>query len=194
MTSLSTLLLRVMYAPLDYVHPQRFAKPAGLLSSGVQQAVNHHLIKQYSLPTTLDFTLGSGDFSQRLVNEWKLLPIVAWLLGCKIVRGSLAMNGQFPVLPAVAQRFIALPVPCPALPSAVSVSKSDIELIGARYLSQLSPHLPLAIAKRLPLVFAPEPGDKENLLSDLLSDSSVNSPINRSLLTFAFDYAKNSSD
>jgi len=194
MTSLRTLLLRVMYAPLDYVNPQRFVKPAGVLSPGVQRAVNHHLIKQYGLPTALDFTVGSGDFSQRLVSEWKLLPLVAWLLGCKIVRGSLAMNGQFPALPPVAQRFIALPVPCPALPSAISVSKSDIELIGARYLSQLAPHLPAALAQRLPLVFAPEPGDKENLLSGLLYDPCVNSPINRSLITFAFDYAKNSSD
>jgi len=190
MTPSRVSLLRVMYAPLDYVHPQRFVKPAGVLSSGVQQAVNHHLIKQHSLPTALDFTVDSGDFSQRLVSEWKLLPVVAWLLGCKIVRGSLAIGGQFAALPAVAQRFIALPVPCPALPSDVSVSKSDIELIGARYLSQLTPHLPAALTQRLRLVFAPEFDNEDALLSDLL----VNSPINRSLFTFAFDYAKNSSD
>lgn len=179
-------LLRVMYAPLDYVHPQRFHKPAEVLSSGVQQAVNHHLIRQYSLPTALDFSVSSGDFSQRLISDWKLLRKVAWLLGCKIARGSLAMSGQLIALPAVAQRFIALPVPCSATSSDASVSTSDIELIGARYLYQLQPQLPAALGQRLSLVFAPESDTADKLIPDL--------SLNRSLLTFAFDYAKNSSD
>jgi type III secretion system OrgA/MxiK family protein len=179
-------ILRVMFAPLDYIHPQRFSKPAEALSSGVQQAVNHHLIKQYSLPTALDFSVSSGDFSQRLISEWKLLPKVAWLLGCKIARGSLAMSGKLVGLPAVAQQFIALPLPCPATASDLAVSTADIEQIGARYLYQLKPQLPAAIAERLPLVFAPESDTVDKLIPDL--------SLNRSLLTFAFDYAKNTSN
>jgi type III secretion system OrgA/MxiK family protein len=190
MTLLSNSLLRVMYAPLDYVHTQRFQQPALALSSGMQQAVNHHLIKQYSLPTVLDFSVSSNDFSQRLISDWKLLPVVAWLLGCKIARGSLAMSGQLAALPALAQRFIALPVPCSAIASDVSVSKEEIEQIGARYLYQLKPQLPAAIAERLPLVFAPESAPESDNADKLIPDLSLN----RSLLTFAFDYAKNSSN
>jgi len=186
MTLLRNTLLRVMYAPLDYVHPQRFPKTTEALSAGVQQTVNHHLIKQYSLSTALDFSVRPGDFSQRLISDWKLLPKVAWLLGCKIARGSLAMSGQLAALPAVAQRFIALPLPCPATASDASVSTTDIEQIGARYLCQLQPQLPDALAQRLPLVFAPESDNADKLIPDL--------SLNRSLITFAFDYAKNSSN
>lgn len=184
---MSNVLLRVMYAPLDYVHSQRFAKPAGALSPGVQQAINHHLIKQYSLPTALDFKIDAQDYSQQLIRDWKLLPKVAWLLGCKIARGSLAINGRFVALPQIAQRFIALPIPCSAYPSDVSVNESEFELIGARYLFQLQSSLPVAIARRLPLVFEPLSDNLDRFISDDV-------PLNRSLLTFAFDYAKNSCD
>jgi type III secretion system OrgA/MxiK family protein len=184
-------LLRVMYAPFDYVHPQRFIKPAGFLSAGVQQALNHHLIKQYQLPTALDFAVETANFSQRLIKDWKLLPTVAWLLGCKIVRGSLAIGGRLAALPEIAQRFVVLPVPCPAYPSTFStggtLSKSEIELVGARYLRQLQAQLPAALAQRLALVFSPE---ADNDVDQSIPDWSLN----RSLLTFAFDYAQNSSD
>lgn len=179
-------LLRIMYAPLDYVHPQRFLKPAEVLSPSLQQAVNHSLIQRFHLATALDFTINSGDFSQRVVTDWGLLRKVAWLLGCKLVRGSLAVSGQLAALPDVASRFVALPLPCPAYPSDVSVSTEDIERIGARYLYQLQPHLPAALAQRLPLLFAPETENTDNANALPLS-------LNRSLITFAFDYAKNSS-
>lgn len=179
-------LLRVMYAPLDYIHPKRFKKPVADLSTSLQQAVNHHLLKQYALPSALDFQLDSRDYSQQLVDGWKLLPKVAWLLGCKIARGSLAVSGRLAALPQVAQRFVALPIPCSAYPSDASVAESDFEQIGARYLYQLQSSLPVALAHRLPLVFAPESDNMDKFISDV--------PLNRSLLTFAFDYAKNSCD
>lgn len=182
-------LLRIMYAPLDYIHHARFKKPAEGLSPSLQQAVNHSLIKRYQLETKFDFTVNSRDFSQHVVNDWRLLPKVAWLLGCKLVRGSLAANGQLATLPDAAHRFVALPIPCPAYQSNMAVSKSDIVLFGARYLYQLQPHLPAAIAQRLPLLFAPDAA-----LSASVSGDEPALTLNRSLLTFAFDYAKNSSD
>lgn len=180
-------LLRVMYAPLDYIHPQRFKKPVESLSGSLQQAINHHLIQQHDLPTALDFAISSGDISQSLVTDWKLLPKAAWLLGCKIARGGLAIGGQFAALPAVAQRFIALPVPCAAYPSdTIVVARPDLELIGARYLYQLQPYLPAALAKRLPLVFGPDSEQANSTADKVLSEL----PMNRSLFTFAFDYAR----
>ena len=96
------------------------------------------------------------------------------------------MSGQLAALPAIAQRFIALPLPCPAIASDISVSTADIEQIGARYLSQLQAQLPPALAERLFLVFAPESDQIVKLIPDL--------SLNRSLLTFAFDYAQNPSN
>ena len=174
-------LLRVMYAPLDYVHATRFAKPGFALSRAVQQSINRTLIQRYELGTTLDFSIGYGDFSQRLVEEWDLLPTVAWLLGCKLARGSLARSGQLATLPIAAHRFIALPIACPACSSDIRVADAQIELLGARYLYQLQANLPQALAQRLSLVFS---ADKDVAPLDL--------SLNRSLLTFAFDYAKNS--
>jgi len=174
-------LLRVMYAPLDYVHRQRYQSPTGTLSPALQQMVNHDLIKRYGLSTQLNFSLGSIDFSEPLITNWNLLPKVAWLLGCKLARGSLAVNGQLAALPSVARSFIALPIPCPALPSEVAVSSNGVELLGAQYLFQLQAQLPTPLAQRLPLLFA----------SDLV-ETPLKLSLNRSLLTFAFDYAKNS--
>lgn len=174
-------LLRVMYAPLDYVHVTRFSKPGCGLSRAVQQSVNRTLIQRYELTTALDFSISTGDFSQRLVDDWELLPTVAWLLGCKLARGSLARSGQLAALPVAAHRFIALPIACPACSSEIRVSSAQIELLGARYLYQLQENLPRALAQRLSLVF---PADYDVM--------PINLSLNRSLLTFAFDYAKNS--
>lgn len=182
-------LLRIMYAPLDYVHSQRFLKPTEVLSPSLQQVVNHSLIKRYKLITELGFTVNSNDISHRVITCWNLLPKVAWLLGCKLARGSLAVGGQLATLPEVARRFVSLPLPCPAYPANTSFSPDDIELLGARYLYQLKPDLPEALAQRLPLSFAPE--------SEVIDNANEAQPaifLNRSLITFAFDYAQNPSN
>jgi type III secretion system OrgA/MxiK family protein len=179
-------LLRVMYAPLDYIHAEHFPSPRGSLPSTLQQAVNHTLIQRFSLPTKLDFSLTPSDFSQQLVENWKFLSHAAWLLGCRLARGSLAMGGHLAALPVIARRFIELPVPCPACPLNLPLTQPNLEMHGARYLFLLQPQLPDALAQRLALVFAPhEQGAHQG------------HALNRSLLTFAFDfasdYAKNTS-
>jgi len=174
-----TSLLRVMYAPLDYIHPAYFAKPERSLTASEQQAINHTLIRRYHLNTSLDFSVRSNDIA-RLISEWRAIPQVAWLLGCKLARGSLAMDGHLASLPPYARQFVDLPVICPALPLHGPISQSAIEMHGARYLFQWQAQLPESLAQRLPLLFAP---DNSVPCKDLV--------LNRSLLTFAFDYAKN---
>jgi len=176
-------LLRVMYAPLDYIHPDYFPAAVVPLAPVVQQAVNHTLIQRFSLATKLDFSLKTSDFSKRLVADWHLIPQVAYLLGCKLARGSLAVNGKLAELPVNARRFVELPVACPACYLAEPVTKANIELCGAHYLYLLQQHLPSALGQRLKLMFSTE--------KQVVSESMV---LNRSLLTFAFDYAKNSSN
>jgi len=175
-------LLRIMYAPLDYIHERHFSKPTCAMPSALQQAVNHELIRRFSLSTAIDFPLQTRDFSHRLVVEWKSVPEVAWLLGCKLARGTLARYGQLATLPNMARRFVELPIACPAVELTMPVTKSSLEMHGARYLFLLQQQLPAALGQRLHLVF--EPDKQTNYLECTL---------NRSLLTFAFDYAKNSS-
>jgi type III secretion system OrgA/MxiK family protein len=174
-------LLRVMYAPLDYIHPGHFA--ASSIPQPLHHAVNHTLIQRFGLATAIDFQLQSADLSHLLVQEWHAIGDVAWLLGCKLARGSFAMNGQLLALPGVARQFIELPLACPAMPLAGPLGAADADKIrqhGARYLFLLKQKLPAALAQRLTLMFAPEVGEP---------DPGV--ILNRSLLTFAFDYAKN---
>jgi type III secretion system OrgA/MxiK family protein len=172
-------LLRTMYAPLDYIHPKRFPKPADDLSPVLQQVINRTLIQRFGLATALDFNLQSSDFSQRLVSDWKNIRRAAWLLGCKLARGNLAFNGQLATLPAAARQFIELPVACPSIPLDSLVDQFSLEMHGSRYVFLLAQHLPTALEQRLRLLFVTEKAPHDCVL-------------NRSLLTFAFDYAKNS--
>ena len=174
-------LLRIMYAPLDYIHANHFAAPTIALAPALEQAINHTLIQRYALSTEINFSLQSSDFSQRLVSDWKNIPEAAWLLGCKLARGSLARSGQLATLPLVARRFIELPIACPAIELAVPLVKSRLAKHGGRYLFLLQKNLPIALGQRLPLFFESD-----------LPVSPHGCTVNRSLLTFAFDYAKNS--
>lgn len=173
-------LLRVMYAPLDYIHPHYFQTPKEMIPQPLQQVVNHGLIQRLKLNTAVDFKLQSSDFSHLLVQKWDLISDVAWLLGCKLARGSLAVNGHLATLPNVARQFIELPLACPPHELVGAVTEDSIRLHGARYIFLLKQQLPVALAQRLSLLFSPEAGDADNA-----------SVLNRSLLTFAFDYAKN---
>ena len=173
-------LLRVMYAPLDYIHPHYFQGPAISMPPALQQAINHALIKRFSLTTSIDFKLQSSDFSHLLVQHWSLIPEVAWLLGCKLARGSLARNGYLATLPGVARQFIELPLACSPCELNGEPTTEAIRQHGARYLFLLKQQLPVALAQRLGLLFAPQNG----------ADSQA-AILNRSLLTFAFDYAQN---
>ena len=175
-------LLRVMYAPLDYIHPDYFPAPVCDLPPAAQQVVNNTLIQKFGLTTSLDFSLKSSDFSQRLVADWHLVPRAAWLLGCKLARGSLAKSGQLATLPDIARRFIELPVACDPIPLNGPITRERLKEHGSRCLVQLQQNLPQALAQRLPLLFAPVGNG---------ALQGVN--LNRSLLTFAFDYAKNTS-
>lgn len=172
-------LLRVMYAPLDYIHSDHFHLSDVTLAPAVKSAINHQLIRRFDLSTALDFDLRSNDVGRRLVTEWDSVRQAAWLIGCKLARGTLARHGHFAKLPQSARQFVAIPLICPALDLTEPVTRSSLEIHGGRCLLALSPHLPVAIAQRLALLL---PSGSER--------DPWQGPLNRSLLTFAFDYAK----
>lgn len=182
---MTAALLQAMYAPLDYIHGARvdFALPAAdsseTFTPGLRQALNHALIKRLALPVRVDFDLTPADFSAQLIDNWQHLRQVAHLVGCKLARGTLAQHRYFGLLPDATRRFVALPIECPVIPLSAPLQPEQLELHGARYLLALCEQLPAALARRLPLVFAPG-----------VADGVWQGHINRSLLTFAIDYAK----
>ena len=175
---MNTALLRIMYAPLDYIHPAYLVRPAGSLSPAVQLALNHLLIQRFSLITESDQLLPLNDLSAQVVSAWALLPQVAWLIGCKLARGTLAMNGQLASLSPLARQFIALPVSCPGIELSLPWSKENVTMHGAA--AVLAQTWPMALQQRLKLLFDPQ-----------TPAQLVGGTINRSLLSFAFDYAQN---
>lgn len=179
---MNAALLRVMYAPVEYIHQDHFPTPEIALTPAMQQAINNSLIRTFSLSTQLDFSLQASDFSQRLVRDWDLIKQAAWLLGCKLARGSMVMSGQLSRLPVHARRFIELPIACPSLVLGAPISQGRLENHGARYLYLLRNNLPHALGQRLPLMFS---SVEQNAHQGII--------LNRSLLTFAFDYAQNTS-
>ena len=176
---MNTAMLRVMYAPLDYIHPVYFSRPIGVLSPTVQLALNHLLIQRFALITTLDQLHPLNDFTASVVSAWLMIPQATWLLGCKLARGTLAMNGQLAALAPVARQFIALPVACPAIELNMPCTKENLTMHGAAAL--LAQAWPSALQQRLRLLFDPQ-----------TPDQLAGCKINRSLINFALDYAQNS--
>ena len=175
---MNTALLRVMYAPLDYLHPAYFSRPGVDLSAAVQLALNHSLIERFALTTQWEQTLPLNEITARLVSSWALIPEMAWLIGCKLARGSLALNGQLARLSPLARQFIALPVACPGIELTLPCTKENLTLHGAPVLLALP--WPAALQQRLRLLFAPE-----------FPDQITACKINRPLINFAMDYAQN---
>ena len=175
---MNTALLRVMYAPLDYIHPAYLARSESTLSSTVQLVLNHLLIQRFALITESGQLHPLNDFTARAVSAWTSIPEVAWLIGCKLARGTLAMNGQLASLPPVARQFISLPVACPGVALTEPCTKENIIMHGGSAL--LAQPWPPALQQRLKLLFDPA-----------TSEQPAGCKINRSLINFAFDYAQN---
>ena len=172
-------LLRVMYAPLDYIHPDHFPTPRTALKPAVSAAINHHLIRRFDLRTDIDSGLCDTGFNERLVNEWALIREAVWLIGCKLARAALARHGEFTKLSGPARQFVAVPLLCPALELIGPITRTNLEIHGGRYLLGLHQQLPPALVQRLVL-----------LLPAGADHNPWHGGVNRSLLTFAFDYAK----
>lgn len=175
------LLMSVLYAPADYIHPQRFKSTSGPLGFAQQRLLNSHLLAHFGLSTDLPAATSSA-LIRALVSNWEHLSAAATLIGCKLGRADIVRSGQLASLSLMQQRYLGLPIIAPqiALP-ADGCTQARAQTLGASYLLLFLPQLPKPLAQRLPLLFAPEQ------LNVSMPPGLVP---NYTLLNVALDYAK----
>ncbi|STQ90189.1 hypothetical protein [Iodobacter fluviatilis] len=174
-------LLSVLYAPVDYIHPQRFKSLGSPQGPVQQQLLNSHILAHFGLCSDLP-TAATSVLMRTLVSNWRYLRVAATLLGCKLGRADFVRSGQLASLSLMQQRYLGLPIITPqiALPDQ-GCSQTRAQALGASYLLLFVPQLPLPLAQRLPLLFAPEQ-------LNIAMPSGLEP--NYTLLNFAIDYAK----
>ncbi|MEJ2795727.1 hypothetical protein WAE56_20175 [Iodobacter sp. LRB] len=175
-------LLNVLYAPADYIHPQRFKSLDSFHGSAQQQLLNSHLLAHFGLCSNLPAAATTSLLTRTLVSNWRHLRTAATLLGCKLGRADFVRSGQLASLSLMQQRYLGLPIITPqiALPDQ-GCAQTRAQALGASYLQLFVPQLPRPLAQRLPLLFAPE---------QLNIAMPPGLEPNYTLLNFAIDYAK----
>ncbi|WP_047257631.1 type III secretion apparatus protein OrgA/MxiK [Chromobacterium subtsugae] len=145
----------ILFDPLGYLHRERLSLPDEMRGGGQRAAVNDMLIAAYRLDTA--WPAGPHSHATRQwLRHWARLPQAAYLMGCQLLRPSLARQGALLRLPPWARDFAAMPLAAPAAP-ALPRAPDHADLLAAGYgqLLAWSGQLPRALVQRLPLLFPP---------------------------------------
>src|SRR5690348_16335275 len=79
-------LLRIMYAPLDYAHPDyRTIADIDLLRLPPRLA-NQLLLDHYGFANKIDFDLDTNADARQCLNHWARLPRICHLMGVQCLR------------------------------------------------------------------------------------------------------------
>ncbi|WP_065225736.1 type III secretion apparatus protein OrgA/MxiK [Pandoraea oxalativorans] len=145
----------MMFDPVSYVHPVRFSYPVRFASPRQRAVINEMLIAGFRLDRHWPFDQ-IGIVERPWVLNWRLLPQVAYLMGCQVHKASLCRRAALLGLPRWAYAYARLPV-LDAVPSAVAAPPSHSELLGEGFvrLMALSASLREPLRQRLPLLFPP---------------------------------------
>ncbi|WP_175107160.1 hypothetical protein [Pararobbsia alpina] len=149
---LSAQLLRVMYDPLFYAAPSaREACP----TTGSAAWQNRKLIEHHRLACRIDFTLDAER--SWWIEHWSSLRRIAFLIGCRCLRDTLATEGGLLHLDPVARRFALLPIVAPhASAKPLHGRRADDAVLHAQgfgVIGSIAIRLPYALRQRLALIF-----------------------------------------
>ncbi|CRL46375.1 Oxygen-regulated invasion protein OrgA [Sodalis glossinidius str. 'morsitans'] len=173
----------VMFDPLTWIHPSRFALPASLDGIAQRSIVNDMLISLYGLSLERP-ALPTHSLPRQFVEAWHLLPQIALLMACQRHRASLAKGGYGASLPDWLRQFAALSlVSSRSSPGETIPPPAQLLAWGKYELLAFAGSLPRGLRQRLDLLFPPEEG------RDDLSRLSLPPPC-RLLLKLAFQHAK----
>lgn len=173
----------VMYDPLAWIHPARFALHASLDDIALRSILNGMLISLYGLSLERP-ALPAYSLPWQFVEAWHLLPQTALLMACQRHRAALARGGYGAGLPDWLRQFAALPLVASCSSPAESLPRPAQLLAWGKYeLLAFADGLPRGLRQRLDLLFPPEEG------RDNSPELSRPSPC-RLLLKLAFQHAK----
>lgn len=147
-------LMRVMYGPLGYAHPDHRTITGVDLARMPADVANQWLIDHHRLDTAIDFDWRGAPRAAPCVDHWARLPRIAYLIGVQRLRAALVERGRYVRLDASSQRFLCMPLA--AVPKAACAGMPDEDAIvaaGAACLTAALHDAPRALRQRLPLLF-----------------------------------------
>ena len=181
--NIDEIILRVMYNPLSYIHPEYVTEH---LSSDLiinETFVNYWIIEHFQLSNPPDDWYPDDIISELLLLHWDFLPEICQLLGGYLSRHHLLKNPSFLLTNTMLLSFISLPLLVDVKIHA-DMDQLTIDRIGVAFLSSLSSGLQSGLQQRIPLHFSPS--------ADVFNLSVSLTPGNINLLKMAAIYAKNS--
>ncbi|WZV79564.1 type III secretion apparatus protein OrgA/MxiK [Burkholderia pseudomallei] len=97
-------LMRVMYGPLGYAHPDHRTIADVDLARMPADVANQWLIDHHRLDTAIDFDWRGAPRAAPCVDHWARLPRIAYLIGVQRLRAALVERGRYVRLDASSQR------------------------------------------------------------------------------------------
>jgi type III secretion system OrgA/MxiK family protein len=154
MLAASSRLQTVMFDPLSYIHPERFALPARLDAARQHAIINRMLLDHYRLSSCVP-RAAPGSLDHLLAQHWELLPQLAYLLACQRFRVALLRGGRLLKVPAWARSFAILPLQRPDDADAAADTLGSTALLEHGLVELLSRcrHAAPALQQRIPLLF-----------------------------------------
>jgi type III secretion system OrgA/MxiK family protein len=181
-------LLKIMYAPCAYAHPEHRTIAGVDLDRVPASAANQLLIDHYALDTRIDFDLRADPEAARCLDSWIHLRRICFLMGVQCLRTALVERARYLRLDPLAQRFLCLPLrPVQAAPCVAEPDGTQILAAGSACVAAVFRRFPEPLRQRLPLLFpkAFEP----HLRDQLHGGPSHRVGWHPSLFSFAVNYA-----
>ncbi|MCX8958725.1 hypothetical protein [Erwinia psidii] len=145
-------LLRIMYDPSSYTHPNHLAET--LLSRDIwdEILINYWIISHYQLEDLPDRWSARDMMTSLILDNWLLLPQAAHFAGSYLLRNQLMKQSALLATDAKLLAFISLP-----LVYQVSLTMAAEEITpakcGADFIKSMVTGLPVALQQRIMLSF-----------------------------------------
>lgn len=173
-------MLKILYSPIDYIHPTHLS--ALLLKKNIlgYGLINFSLISYYQLNDLPTHWEMDDKITSLILTQWAQLPAAAHLLGGYLLRCELLSDCALLMADPRLLAFISLPIIHQVKTNAVE-NKVDTLARGAAFILSQIPRLPSALRERLLLSFP-----AGMILPQL---AAVRTPDNLNLLKMAINYA-----
>lgn len=150
-------LRKILFEPLDYLHPHRATIPAVFEGKQARMIVNQALLRGFKFGKCDNQQTVLGPWAERWVVHWSRLTTVAYLMGVQLAGTQLAVGGRLCMLEPFARTFLR--VNLRGHTQVILADEDDLETsltaLGLSALLSWKLHIPEALIERLPLLFAP---------------------------------------
>lgn len=148
---------RILYDPLAWIHPRRFARPEGFFSPGCRHVLNDMLLANFALSVE-PLDLGN-DQERYLVRHWHLIPRAAYMAACLRVKPSLFRHGLWWKLDSAVRQFALLTLSPHSEDRPERITLEHLWGFAEQEVSVFASEASASMRTRLPLLF-PERNDE----------------------------------